>query len=370
MKWQSLPFDEVFADESGGNIKTPTSEYLTEGKYPIVDQGQDFIAGFANDARRICGNGKSAVIFGDHTRCVKFVDFPFCMGADGVKVLRSKFNADLKYLYHALRYLDIPNAGYDRHFKYLKRKEIPLAPLPEQRRIAEILDKAEALQVKRRAALSKLDTLAQSIFLDMFGDPATNPREYQIKKMIEIVDTSRPISYGILMPGEDIEDGVKYVRVVDIQNGAIDHSKVRRTTPEISNAFKRSILMAGDLLMSIRGHVGRLAIVPKELDGANITQDSVRLAIVDAVSRYICEFLRSPGIQYWMKKHVKGVAVKGINLGDLKIMPVMLPPLPLQQAFARRIEAIEALKERHRASLAKLDALFASLQHRAFRGEL
>ncbi len=302
-------------------------------------------------------------------------------GSTEFHVLRPRIDRlDGRYLHHFLRQGTIRIAGEKRMTgsggqrrvpeSYLAELRIPLPPLPEQRRIAQILDKAEALRAKRRAALAKLESLAQSIFLEMFGDLATNPWNFPIKQMIEIVDEKRPISYGILMPGEDQEGGVKYVRVVDIQNGSIDHSKVRRTTPEISNAFKRSLLKAGDLLMSIRGHVGRLAIVPKELNGANITQDSVRLAIVDAVPGYVCEYVRTPAIQYWMAKHVKGVAVKGINLGDLKVMPVMLPPLPLQQAFARRVEAIESLKAAQRASLAKLDALFASLQHRAFRGEL
>jgi type I restriction enzyme S subunit len=163
---------------------------------------------------------------------------------------------------------------------------------------------------------------------------------------------------------------VKYIRVVDMKNGGIELSGIRRTTEEMSNSFKRSLLKAGDLLMSIRGHVGRLAVVPQELEGANITQDSARLAISGANSIYVRECLRTLGFQRWMAKHTKGVAVRGINLGDVKLMPIPLPPKSLQDEFARRALAIDKMLGSHKDALAGLSSLFASLQQRAFRGEL
>lgn len=370
MSAMRLPFEDVFADESGGNIKTPQSEYLQDGRFPVVDQGKALIAGYVNDPERICGGGRPAIVFGDHTRCVKFVDHPFCMGADGVKVLRPKVDADLKYLYYYLKQVRLPDAGYDRHFKYLKRTEVVLLPLSEQRRIVAILDKADVLRTKRREALAYLDRLAQSVFLEMFGDPIENPKGFPVKKLIELVDPVRPISYGILMPGPDVVAGVKYVRVVDMKNGGIELSGIRRTTPEISGAYKRSILKSGDLLMSIRGHVGRMAIVPEALDGANITQDSARLAIVGASSLYVRECLRSTGFQRWMAKHTKGVAVRGINLGDVKLMPIPVPPQSAQDEFAERVRVLERLREQSAMALAETDSLFAAIRHRAFEGVL
>jgi type I restriction enzyme S subunit len=242
--------------------------------------------------------------------------------------------------------------------------------LPEQQRIAEVLDRAEALRAKRRAALAQLDTLTQSIFLDMFGDPVENPRRFSVRRAIELVDPSRPISYGILMPGPDQAQGVKYVRVVDLQDGGVELTGIRKTTEAISNSYRRSLLAPGDLLMSIRGHVGRLAVVPSELAGANITQDTARLAIVGAQPVFVRECLRTQAFRAWMAKHTKGVAVRGINLADVKLMPIIQPPFDLQREFARKAAAIEKLISTHRSSSGDLDALFASLQHRAFRGEL
>lgn len=365
-----LPFEDVFSDESGGNIKTPQSEYQREGRFPVVDQGKALIAGYVNDKERVCGGGKPAIVFGDHTRCVKYVGHPFCIGADGVKVLRPKIDADLKYLYYYLKQIQLPNAGYDRHFKYLKRTEVVLVPLAEQRRIADILDKADSLRAKRREALAQLDRLAQSIFFEMFGDPIENSKRYPVKPLVELIDPHRPITYGILMPGPDEAAGVKYVRVVDMRNGGINLSEIKRTTPEISAAYKRSILKQDDLLMSIRGHVGRLATIPAELEGANITQDSARLAIVGASPIFVRECLRSAGFQRWMAKHTKGVAVRGINLGDVKSMPTPVPPQQVQDEFAERVRAIERLQGHSAAALAEADALFAALQYQAFHGSL
>src|SRR5207253_5950529 len=129
-----------------------------------------------------------------------------------------------------------------------------------------------------------------------------------VRPLIDLVDPQRPISYGILMPGPDQDEGVKYVRVVDMKGGGIDLSGIRKTTETISNAFRRSLLKPGDLLMSIRGHVGRFAVVPPELEGANITQDTARLAIHGASPVFVRECLRAEGFQRWMANHTKGVA--------------------------------------------------------------
>ena len=284
---------------------------------------------------------------------------------------------DAKFLFHWLRtnrtYLE--SLGNGATFKEVSKAivakiKVPVPPIPEQRRIAAILDQADALRVKRREALGQLDSLTQSIFIEMFGDPIDNPNNHKVSKLIELVDATRPISYGILMPGPDVDGGVKYVRVVDMKNGGIALSGIRRTTEAMSNSFKRSLLKPGDLLMSIRGHVGRMAVIPQELDGANITQDSARLAIVGANLIYVRECLRTVGFQRWMARHTKGVAVRGINLGDVKLMPIPLPPANLQDEFAQRAMAIDNLMADHKEALKGASNLFASLQHRAFRGEL
>ena len=303
-------------------------------------------------------------------------DREYCLGR-GVAGLRARRGLDDRYLWHWLTGIVPILAAKSKGatFKQVNREDIgeltlELPSLGEQRRIAEVLDRAEALRAKRRAALAQLDTLTQSIFLEMFGDPIANPNGFPVSSMAELIDPRRPISYGILMPGPDQERGVPYVRVVDMKDGGIEMSGIRKTTSSISREFRRSLLKPGDLLMSIRGHVGRFAVVPPELDGGNITQDTARLAVVGASPVFVRECLRTEAFQRWMKKHTKGVAVRGINLGDVKLMPIIMPPKATQEKFSREAQTIGRLRLKQRAALAELDTLFASLQHRAFRGEL
>lgn len=250
----------------------------------------------------------------------------------------------------------------------LKTLELPLPPLEQQRHIAAVLDAADTLRQKRRESLKKLDELLKSVFLDMFGDPVTNPRGWRIELLESLINPNRPITYGILKPGEDQVVGIPYVRVVDMSHhGDIKIDQLRKTSFDIDREYKRSKLKTEDLLISIRGHVGRLAIVPKQLDGANITQDTARLAISDISNpRFIKSVFETEGIKDVLRRHTKGAAVKGINLGDLRRFSIILPPLELQQKFSHFVQNLETERKRLESSLASLETLFASLQQQLF----
>ncbi len=370
--WDLVPFSIAFAEKSSPSRKIQRSAYLSAGKFPVIDQGQDLIGGYTNRADAIYEGSLPVIIFGDHTRTFKYVDFLFAAGADGTKILSpgSELGFDCKFLYYYLSSLQIPSAGYSRHFKFLKDLSIPRPPLSEQRRIVELLDKARALQVKRRQALQSMGELAQSIFFEMFGDPISNSNKYSQRSLLELVDPTRPITYGILKPGPDQNVGVAYVRVVDMIDGEISLSNMRKTSKIISSEYRRSLLSAGDLLISIRGHVGRLAIVPDELDGANITQDTARLAVKDAEPIFVRELLRHSSSKQWMARRTKGAAVQGINLADLKIMPVIVPPQEEQKRFSEMVANIDETLARLRFQSIDFQALFSSLEQRAFRGQL
>ena len=172
-------FENVFSDETKLGRKIQTSEYLSVGKYPVIDQGQAQIAGYT-DLEDGLFTDVPAIVFGDHTRIIKYIDSPFFLGADGVKVLKAKVDGtDYKYLFYCLQNAKIPNTGYNRHFKWLKEVEIPLPPLDEQRRIAAVLDKVSDLIAKRREQLRKLDELVKARFVEMFGDPVSNTKGLQ-----------------------------------------------------------------------------------------------------------------------------------------------------------------------------------------------
>lgn len=371
-RWRQEPFDAVITDESGGNVKTVQSEFLPSGRYPIIDQGKELIAGYTDDAARLCRAQLPVIIFGDHTRCFKYVDFPFCMGADGIKVLRPKIDADEKYLYHYLRHLRLTEGGYDRHFKYLKRNSIALPPLLEQRRIAEILDKADELRAKRRAALAQLDTLTQSVFLDMFGDPATNQKCVTIGSLGDhlVFVTSGARGWAKFYASS----GNRFIRSLDVQMNHIANADVAFVTAPNNAEARRTRVQVGDVLLTITGsRIGRVAPVPPDLEGSYVSQH-VAILRVDT-SRIDPNFLSfflslQVGGQRQIAKAQYGQTKPGLNFEQIQRFQLPIPPVEHQREFGCRLGEVEKLKRAHRASLVELNALFTSFQHRAFGNEL
>jgi len=251
---------------------------------------------------------------------------------------------------------------------------ILLPPLAEQRRIAEVLDRAEALRAKRRAALAQLDSLTQSLFLDLFGDPATNPKGWPVARVGDVADVQGGLQ--VTTARKNLPREVPYLRVANVYRGFLNLSEIktiRATDAEVA----RTKLVKDDLLI-VEGHgnpaeIGRGALWDGSIAGC-IHQNHIiraRFAATKVVPLYACECLNSPGgRRHLLRAGKTTTGLNTISVSEVRGTPVALPPIPVQREFARRVTAVERLKTAHRASLAELDALFATLQHRAFRGEL
>ena len=148
--------------------KIKRSAYQESGRYPVVDQSQAAIAGYTDDKSSLYQGELPVVIFGDHTRVLKLVDFPFCVGADGTQLLRPVAGNDIRYFYYALRNVGLKNYGYERHFKYLKEEEISMPPLPIQRRIAGILSAYDELIDNSQRRIKILEALARALYREWF----------------------------------------------------------------------------------------------------------------------------------------------------------------------------------------------------------
>jgi type I restriction enzyme S subunit len=307
----------------------------------------------------------------------------FGFGSTEFHVVRPRAGrADSRYLLHFLRQQNIRLAGERRMTgsagqrrvpeKFLAELEISIPPLPEQRRIAEVLDRAEALRAKRRAALAQLDTLTQSIFLNLFGDPRTNPRDFLVRRLSELIRENDRINYGVVQPGDDFDEGVPLVRVADLVDGRVDHRSLKQIAPAIESTYTRSRLRGDEILVVCVGYsIGVVAIVGQAEKGFNIARAVARIPLSHSTDRaFMAAYLQTDFVQHYFANELRTVAQPTLNIKQLAETPVMLPPFPLQQQFAGDVAAVDKLKSAHRASLAKLDALFASLQHRAFRGEL
>ena len=250
---------------------------------------------------------------------------------------------------------------------------VPVTPLEEQRRIAAILDQAETLRTQRRTALALLDRLTQSLFLEMFGDPAINQKGWEVKTIEELCE----VKGGKRLPkGAEYSPTptpYRYIRVTNLSYGQVDQNQLLYLTPEVQKSIERYVVNTGDVIISIAGSIGLIAPVPASLDGANLTENAAKLVqrrAGDYLPDFLAFMLGTKAIQDQIQSHVGQVTIGKLALFRIEKLNVPLPPLPLQQIFATRIASIEALKATHRRALAALDALFASLQQRAFTGAL
>ncbi len=164
--WEETSFGEVIRSVPINDKKLPRKQYSESGKFPVVDQGQEFIGGYSDEPERVVEEDLPLIIFGDHTRIFKFLNQPFVPGADGVKVLKP-LGVDEKWLYHIAHALDFPDKGYSRHFQYLKNALLLVPPLPEQRRIVarieELFSRLDAGVAALRHAKAQLQRYRQSV---------------------------------------------------------------------------------------------------------------------------------------------------------------------------------------------------------------
>jgi type I restriction enzyme, S subunit len=199
--------------------------------------------------------------------------------------------------------------------------------------LEQIVDRRESLVAGSTSAATR--AFASSLTLHQI------PTSWCWASLEVLTDPVRRITYGILMPGPDRSEGPLYVKVRNMKNGVIDIASLPRTTPEIYAKYARSALRKGDLLMSIRGSYGGIALVPDEIDGANITQDSARIAPLAGINRnFLLLMLRSPLSQRFFASVAKGAAVQGVNIGDIRRMPVALPPLAEQHRIVSQVERL------------------------------
>jgi type I restriction enzyme, S subunit len=369
MSWEMAKFTDVVQDITGGNQKFQSSEYLLFGKHPIIDQGETFIGGYTN-AKALVSRAKDVVVFGDHTKVLKYVDFDFCLGADGVKVLQPVEGLDTKFLYYYLGTVNLPDVGYSRHYKFLKEIQIPLPPLPVQKRITEILDAADALKRKDQELLKKYDELAQAIFIDMFGDPVKNEKGWKIGI---IRDLAIEVKYGTSKPSDD-NGLIPYLRMNNITySGDWDITNLKYINLD-GNEYEKYIVNNGDLIFNRTNSkelVGKTAVF-------NLNQE---MAIAGYLIKlrtnsfgnpyYISSYLNSKHGKktlFGMCKSIVGMA--NINAQELQEIKIMIPPIDLQNQFEERYNQIKKIKSKSEKQIISSSNLFNTLIQKAFKGEL
>jgi type I restriction enzyme, S subunit len=205
--------------------------------------------------------------------------------------------------------------------------------------------------------------------------PLPVPKGWELVSLESLTSAVRVICYGILMPKENVSDGVLFVKVKDMRGDKIDLPNLHRTSFEIASQYARASLKAGDLLLAIRGTYGRVAEVPPELEGGNITQDTARLEVSGFLNpKFIATFLRSPDAQNYFKRVARGVAVKGVNISEVRTTPILVPSLTEQEQIVseveRRLSIADEIGVSLTAELKRAERLRQAILKRAFEGKL
>ncbi|HEY5585308.1 MAG TPA: restriction endonuclease subunit S [Ruminiclostridium sp.] len=365
---QIVQYEEIFKDCTKNGVKIKREDYCEVGRYPIIDQGQEYISGYSDNIEGVY-NDVPAIIFGDHTRIIKYIDRPFFLGADGVKLLKCKrLDENYKYLYYALLNAKIPNTGYNRHYKWLKEVEIPYPPLEEQKKIVEILDKASNLIFLRKKQIEKLDLLVKAKFIDMFGRS-----EFKKVKLEELCEN---ITKGTTPKSSEIIDTfasnrVPFLKVYHLtfngeMNFAYNPTFINKKISD--NELARSKVYPGDLLMNIVGPpLGKFTIVPDDYPEWNINQAIVIFRCKKRLNKkYLLHYCLSTQNLHSIIDIAIGIRQQNLSLQQCRNIEIELPPIELQNQFASFVEKVEHQKSILQQGLEKLELNYNALMQRYF----
>jgi type I restriction enzyme S subunit len=359
-------FDEIFVDKTKYGVKVQTTEYGEVGEHIIIDQGQSQIAGYT-DRQEGLFEEVPVVIFGDHTRVIKYVDEPFFLGADGVKVLRSKDdNANYKYLYYALKNARIPDTGYNRHFKWLKEVQINYPDSDKQAEIVDILDNVSSVIKKREDELCVLDDLIKARFVEMFGDwikEGGRPLSELATITGGLTKNSKREAFNLKMP---------YLRVANVFFNRLDLNEIQEIGIR-KEEIDKTLLQKGDLLF-VEGNgsieqIGRVAIWDGSINPI-LHQNhlikarfSVGIIIPEFALFY---FMSQEGRQQIISKSVSTSGLNTLSVNKIGSLILPVPPIILQEQFADFVHQVDKSKVVVQKALDETQILFNSLMQQYF----
>jgi type I restriction enzyme S subunit len=245
---------------------------------------------------------------------------------------------------------------------------VPLPPLEEQRRIVSILDRADALRAQRRQVLAHLDSLTPAIFASMFGRGRDILNRWPVKRLEDQLDFLTSGSRGWAKYYG--ASGAKFLRIQNVQSDRLHLEDLAHVSPPATAEARRTRVAPGDVLLSITADLGRTGVVPDDIGVAHINQHLCILRSSSVNPRFLSAFLSSPSGQLQMASKNRAAVKAGLNFEDVRSLIIPVPPEELQRAFARRAEKMDSQRALLARSVASDDRLFATLQARAFRGEL
>lgn len=243
------------------------------------------------------------------------------------------------------------------NWKDLREQEFSLPPLAEQKVLADKLWAAYRLKESYKKLLAATEDMVKSQFIEMFFK-----NTWKEKYLEDVVSEDCSLSYGIVQPGEGVEDGIPVVRPVDLVSDIVEPDYLKKTTLDIANSYKRTTLKGGELLLCVRGTTGLLSMASNRLNGGNVTRGIVPIWFKKEISKaFMFHQMKSDYVQTQIKENTYGTTLLQINIKDLRKIKVILPPEDLQQKFVTIAEEADKSVFELRKSIDAIDAVIKSL---------
>ena len=376
--WCWLKLVESFDNHTDSKKKIKQKDYLAKGKLAVVDQGQELIGGYTNDVEKSYSGALPIVIFGDHTRCIKFVDFPFAQGADGVKVLRPKPFYLPKAFYYALQSVNIPNLGYRRHFPLFNKFSIPLPPFAEQQRMVDRIEslfaKLDETKEKAQAVVDRFETRKAAILHKAFTGELTAKWREEHGVSIDNWKTTRFDSVAAIR--SNLVDPAEYQSFPHIAPDNIEKKTgvllEYHTIAEDGVTSGKHRFYSGQILYSkIRPYLSKAVVV--DFDGLC----SADMYPIEAYQNARCLWYYMLSDEFLLQASTAGSrsVLPKINQKELSALTVHLPTNDREQEEIARIldelfDKEQQTKEAAEIVLDQIELMKKSILARAFRGEL
>jgi len=370
--WQTKPFEDCI-ESVKYTRKIQRKDFLDDGEFPIVSQEAEFTNGYWDDEADVFKVSTPVVIFGDHTQVLKYVDFDFVLGADGVKILPPRDFLHPKFFFYQLQASNLTSLGYARHYRLLKELEIKYPPLPEQHRIVAILDEAFAGIATAKANAEKNLQNARAIFESHLQSVFTQRGEGWAEKRLG--DLSR-INYGYTESASAEQVGPHFLRITDIQDNEVDWDTVPYCPIDKSD-FPKYKLVDGDIVFARTGATtGKSYLVTKPPESVFASYlIRVQLSDKELLPQFVNLFFQTHS--YWdtIRAGVSGSAQGGFNATKLGELVIPFPKSSKEQvSIVAKLDKLTAetqhLARIYEGKLDALEALKKSLLNQAFTGEL
>lgn len=387
--WELLPFDGCIDKKrsKGKYQKLQTKDYLDKGQYPIVDQGQKFIAGYTNDANDLYTGSLPVTIFGDHTLCVKFVNIEFAVGADGtVPLYPNKNKLTDRFFYYLISNHEIQSEGYQRHFKYLKQKRFPLPPLPEQRKITEILSTVDEAIEKTDAIIRETQQLKKGLMQKLLteGIGHTRFKETAIGRIPEEWEITQLGDLGEFFKGKTITQsdiiatGLPCIRYGDIyvqyENDHIVTDFSAYISRETAKNGRR--IYSGDILFAGTGEtvedIGKCVAYTRD-DEAYAGGDLIVFRPEgknQLNSIFLSYCLNNGEVAKWKSRLGQGLSIFHIYARNLKTLIVPVPSVNEQHKIAEIFCEVDAKIKTGQAFKSELEHLKKGLMQVLLTGKV